>query len=221
MARLVARVEEAAATGPPWAWPNFKTNSALQAEMCASAAKTGFYEPLHETAPPPPPGPPAPPPGPPASGPTLAFEKDGKCLSPDPEDFPAAHGGVVMGACDAPAAAWQVGWVRGHPSLESRALGSDNVAYCLNSGQVIGNSSCHSTPLIRTCSNGIKPQPKGGNPLGCGFSFDAEGGLIRALTCGSGAATCVGSDAHGVALVGCGDASALGWTARNVTGWRR
>ena len=106
-----------------------------------------------------------------------------------------------MGACDAPAAAWQVGWVRGHPSLESRALGSDNVAYFLNNGQVIGNSSCHSAPLIRTCSNGIKPQPKGGNPLGCGFSFDAEGGLIRALTCGSGAATCVGSDAHGVALV--------------------
>ena len=52
--RLVARVEAAAATGPAWAWPMFATNNALQAEMCASAAETGFYEPLHESAPPPP-----------------------------------------------------------------------------------------------------------------------------------------------------------------------
>lgn len=52
--KLIARVEEAAATGPEWAWPMFATNNALQKEMCASANKTGFYEPLHETAPPPP-----------------------------------------------------------------------------------------------------------------------------------------------------------------------
>ncbi len=53
LGRLIARVEEAAATGPAWAWPMFDTKNALQQEMCASAQKTGFYEPLHETAPPP------------------------------------------------------------------------------------------------------------------------------------------------------------------------
>ena len=52
--QLIARVEEVAATGPAWAWPMFETNNALQQEMCTSAHKTGFYEPLHETAPPPP-----------------------------------------------------------------------------------------------------------------------------------------------------------------------
>ena len=30
------------------------------------------------------------------------------------------------------------------------------------------------TPHYRSCSDGVRPQPKGGNPLGCGWQFEVR-----------------------------------------------
>lgn len=60
---------------------------------------------------------------------------------------------------------------------------------------------------------------QGGDPLGCGFVYDAEdtSGQIRAVTCQGGTATCLGADPEGVVLlVSCTDAIAKGWKQQLV-----
>jgi hypothetical protein len=124
-----------------------------------------------------------------------------------------------MGPCEGEAAQWQTGWVRGHPTLESvllhKAATNTTGGWCLQTGQVIANNTCHTAPGIRSCNDGVPGSPKGGNPLGCGFSYDAEdnAGLIRALTCQDGKTTCLGADPEGaVLLVPCTDGAAKGWS---------
>lgn len=66
VARLSARLHEASATGPPWAWPakavEPEVYKQIQAEMCSYENDTGGYiEPVRVEFPPPaPPAPPAP-----------------------------------------------------------------------------------------------------------------------------------------------------------------
>lgn len=158
--------------------------------------------------------PPPPPPSPRPTGPICTYAKDGYCLVADVD---AHH--VAMGPCSGLAAQWQTGWVRGHPSLESaflrKAHSNISSAWCLQTGQVIANNTCHATPGIRSCEDGIPGSSKGGNPLGCGFSYEKvdNSGMIRALTCKDGRTTCLGADSKGmVLLVPCNDASAKGWT---------
>lgn len=68
VAQLSTRLHEAAATGPPWAWPAKMLEPTvykqLQAEMCSfENATNGYVEPVRTNFPPPePPGPPIPPP---------------------------------------------------------------------------------------------------------------------------------------------------------------
>ena len=54
IANITARVESAAATGPPWAWP-MEGNPLATAEYdnCQTTLKTGFFEPVLEEWPPP------------------------------------------------------------------------------------------------------------------------------------------------------------------------
>jgi hypothetical protein len=125
VAQLAARVEEAAATGPPWAWPFGDALKQLETEMCTSAVKTGFIEPLREIAPPPEPNPP-PPPGPPSPpsppGPSVKYARGGSCLTvvvsstpsssvshsegPDGSSESFQHPMVAMGPCASPRAEW-------------------------------------------------------------------------------------------------------------------
>ena len=214
LASITARVEAAAATGPPWAWP--KEGNQLQTaeyENCLTTEKTGYFEPVLEDWPPPGP-PPPPPPSPVPTGPIQTYSKDGlvKCLVPAQDD---RH--VAMGSCAEGRAHWQIGWVRGHQSLESvylRNQENGTAGYCLNSGQVIANNTCAATPSVRTCTDGVAGSPKGGNPLGCGFAFDEGDGKIHAVTCGS----CLGVDSAGtVVFAPCDDAASSGWSVHNST----
>eukprot|EP01046_Picozoa_sp_COSAG06_P039144 COSAG06_NODE_4589_length_4122_cov_1.697241_5_plen_122_part_00 len=54
IASITARVEAAAATGPPWAWP-MEGNPLQTAEYenCQGTLETGFFEPALESWPPP------------------------------------------------------------------------------------------------------------------------------------------------------------------------
>ena len=75
--------------------------------------------------------------------------------------------------------------------------------WCITAGQVISTPQCeHSmVPHYRSCYDGVKPQPKGGNPLGCGWQFASPvgsgSGVIRSLSC-TGAMTgyCLGYDSE-------------------------
>ena len=40
-------------------------------------------------------------------------------------------------------------------------------------------NSKNETVLVRSCYDGVPGSPKGGNPLGCGFSYDAEDSAVR------------------------------------------
>ena len=86
---------------------------------CVAADETGYYEPVLESWPPPePPPPPAPSPIP--CGSHLLFERGGRCLTPQPAQSQPKY--VAMGSCTGQQPAWQVGWIRGKPSLESSFL---------------------------------------------------------------------------------------------------
>lgn len=59
VANLTARLKEAAATGPPWAYPYHPPLlGTIIREVCASENKTHYFEPVREDTPPNPPPPP-------------------------------------------------------------------------------------------------------------------------------------------------------------------
>lgn len=59
--RMRRRLDEAGASGGPWAWPiDAVTSKSLQREICDEESRTGFIEPVHTSAPPTPPTPPKP-----------------------------------------------------------------------------------------------------------------------------------------------------------------
>jgi hypothetical protein len=170
---LTARVQAAAATGPPWAWLDNSAARAAVDHNCVVAEETGYYEPVLESFPPPEP-PPPPPPAPVPKGPLLSFERAGKCLMPVADSVRY----VTMGECSGSTgerSQWQVGWIRGMPTLESVYLRQRNASshqgWCLHTGQTLSNNSCQAQVHLRSCYDGIKPQKKGGNPLGTGFAF--------------------------------------------------
>merc|ERR1712187_428545 len=50
---MTCRLVEAGEQGPAWAWPDAATLRALRGEVCYFQIKTGFFEPLRATVPPP------------------------------------------------------------------------------------------------------------------------------------------------------------------------
>jgi len=210
VAQLAARLEAAAATGPPWAWPlTGKAEQAVKDEMCASAAATGFFEPLRDDPfppGPPPPPPPGPPPGP--LPPALMYERGGKCLVATPLNKSA----LVLGDCGTAGALglWRAGVVRGVPSLENVGLQQHapvaGYQYCIHIGVYPNNMTCRTgpgqpggnshTPGVRQCINDRPATPgHGGNPVGCGFQYvdGVAGGVIKSLSCKDEAGMCLGA----------------------------
>ena len=158
IASLTARVEAAAATGPPWAWEDHAKETAANNHNCVEARRTGFYEPVLEVWPPPEP-PPPPPPSPIPTTPAQHFEKGGQCLAPGDDGH-----SLTMGTCGTVLSEWQAGWIRGQPTLESVYLRQQNVSegWCITTGQVVSHPQCaHSMqPHYRSCYDGVKPQVK-------------------------------------------------------------
>lgn len=85
--QLTARLLEAGATGPPWAFPIPKgaVFALLNSEICAQEQATGYFGPVRTTCPP---LPPTPPPPPPVWQPCIkAMEKH--CPYAKPPNYPA------------------------------------------------------------------------------------------------------------------------------------
>ena len=93
---LTARLAEAAATGPAWAWPyGGEALKNLTAGICAASARSGFYEPVVTAGPP---VGPSPPPPTPAWQPCIKALKK-SCPYSTPPDYAkcVACGGKVKG----------------------------------------------------------------------------------------------------------------------------
>lgn len=215
VAKLAARVREAAATGPPWAFP-VNDSRPLEIEMCAAAAISGFYEPLRE-APAPTPLPP-PPPFPPSK-----FIRAGVCLGVVSLNKVHSAFGITMASCASPKAVWTSGWVREQPTLESMYLRNTpptNGSWCVHIGVWPSNMTCRMppfvtpgnthTPAMRQCTDG--DPTSGGNPVGSGFNYTA--GLIRSLSCVDEPNAClaVDTDAASLIITNCTDPRATGWS---------
>eukprot|EP01052_Picozoa_sp_SAG31_P016302 SAG31_NODE_1074_length_10052_cov_88.255400_8_plen_321_part_00 len=222
IARLSARVKEAAATGPPWAWVDNAERQAANTINCISAEESGYYEPMLTAFPPPEP-PPPPPPSPIPTGMPHIYVKAGQCLSAD-------ENGLFMGSCTdgTTMGQWQQGWVRGVPSLESVYLrqryANETEGWCITTGQVLSHMDCDESlvPHMRTCYDGVKPHPSGGNPVGCGWEYQSTTstgpGVIRAVSCNGEMHMCMGFDSErGFALVSCSSEGAVGWFTHNAS----
>jgi hypothetical protein len=96
------------------------------------------------------------------------------------------------------------------------------------------------TPSVRECSDDV-PGGAHGNPVGCGFKFDAGSGtasvdvngkdsgggggggggsgLIKSLSCKDEDDSClaVNADGRSLSIVPCADPSAAGWSAHPAT----
>ena len=199
VAQLATRVQEAAATGPPWAWPLVgSAQKAIQAENCAAANRTGFYEPQRNATPP------TPPPPPPVTAP-VKYVRDGNCLTvtrTSPLTMPMA---LKVEPCD-PAKTehkiwlWQTGSIRGLPTLQNYYLPiiepptPPTQAYCVHIGVNPGNGTCRfdgteHTPTVRGCYDDKTAKAAAGAGAGAG----ARGAGVGAGASGAGAGNPVGT----------------------------
>lgn len=129
-----------------------------------------------------------------------------------------------MGGCSGVGAQWQVGVVRGLPSLQSTDLAQrTGTPWCVHIGVYPENMTCRlgpqdpgnsHKPALRTCIDGEPGSNGRGNPVGCGFAFNATAAVIRSLSCVDEPHTCLGVDAahdNALVIVPCADVRAKGW----------
>ena len=166
----------------------------------------------------------------------MQYRRAGLCLGLAANTSAAVKSGVyaAMTACEDPTASWRLGHVRGLQALLSaRFHGTDPktrapAPLCLHIGVDPATMKCrvdpsdpvgnNHTPHVRQCKVDTVPG-KGGNPVGCGFAFDAETGTITSKSCVDEPNSCLGvANASDTALsiVSCQSGGARGWSMASL-----